>query len=48
MSTVASMLNYAAQQTISGYDEQIAAEKQRDGKSAESLKKIQKLEAEKA
>lgn len=47
MSTVASMLNYAAQQTISGYDEQIAAEKQRDGKSAESLKKIQKLEAEK-
>lgn len=48
MSTVASMLNMVAQQTISGFDQQIAAEKNRDGKSAESLKKIQKLEAEKA
>lgn len=48
MSTVASMLNMAAQQTISGIDQQIAAEKERDGKSEESKKKIQKLEAEKA
>lgn len=48
MATVASMLNMVAQQTISGFDQQIAAEKNRDGKSAESLKKIQKLEAEKA
>ena len=48
MSTVASMLNMASQQTISGIDQQIAAEKERDGKSEESKKKIQKLEAEKA
>lgn len=48
MATVASMLNMAAQQTISGIDQQIAAEKQRDGKSEESKKKIEKLEAEKA
>ena len=48
MSTVASMLNMASQQTISGIDQQIAAEKERDGQSEESKKKIQKLEAEKA
>lgn len=48
MSTVASMLNMSSQQTISSIDDQIAAEKARDGKSEESLKKIQKLEAEKA
>lgn len=48
MSTVASMLNMSSQQTISGIDDQIAAEKARDGKSQESVKKIQKLEAEKA
>lgn len=48
MSTVASMLNMVSQQTISSFDQQIAAEKERDGKSEESKKKIQKLEAEKA
>lgn len=48
MATVASMLNAASQQTISGIDQQIAAEKERDGQSEESKKKIQKLEAEKA
>lgn len=48
MATVASMLNMSSQQTISGIDDQIAAEKARDGKSQESVKKIQKLEAEKA
>ena len=48
MSTVASLLNMSSQQTISGIDDQIAAEKARDGKSQESVKKIQKLEAEKA
>lgn len=48
MATVASLLNMSSQQTISGIDDQIAAEKARDGKSQESVKKIQKLEAEKA
>ena len=48
MATVASMLNMVAQETISSFDQQIAAEKQRDGKSEESKKKIEKLEAEKA
>lgn len=48
MATVASMLNMVAQQTVSSFDQQIAAEKERDGKSEESKKKIQKLEAEKA
>lgn len=48
MSTVASMLNMVAQETISSIDQQISAEKERDGKSEESKKKIQKLEAEKA
>lgn len=48
MSTVASMLNMVSQQTVSSFDQQIAAEKERDGKSEESKKKIQKLEAEKA
>jgi hypothetical protein len=42
------MLNMAAQETISSIDQQISAEKERDGKSEESKKKIQKLEAEKA
>ena len=48
MSTVASMLNMVSQQMVSSFDQQIAAEKERDGKSEESKKKLQKLEAEKA
>lgn len=48
MSTVASMLNMVSQQTIASFDQQIAAEKERDGNSEESKKKLQKLEAEKA
>lgn len=48
MSTVASMLNMISQETVSSFDQQIAAEKERDGKSQESRKKLQKLEAEKS
>ena len=47
MATVASMLNASSSQAVNSIDQQIAAEKERDGQSEESKEKIEKLEAEK-
>ena len=44
---IANIANASAQQRVSAIDEEINAEKRRDGKSKESLNKIQALEAKK-
>lgn len=47
MSSIASIANAASDAKIAGIDKEIEAEKKRDGKSKESLAKIQALEAKK-
>lgn len=47
LQTANSMMQYSAQQQTSAIDQQINAEKKRDGKSKESIAKIKQLEAKK-
>lgn len=47
LSVIQSVLNSQSQQRIKNIDKEIAAEKKRDGKSKESIAKIQALEAKK-
>ena len=47
MGSIGSVMNAASQVAIAGIEQQIQAEEKRDGKSAESLKKIQQMKLKK-